>query len=198
MKTNIILLLLAASLSSQSLANERYYVGFEVLRNGKVLVRGNDYVTEEMGVWSNGHVHSYLKLRCDKDKAGRPVKLFSTVGLFDGVRLTHRLVGDQIEINVLRSKVKNRRVEIHSLGKKECSNLSPIVTTVTQFYTYPARIGATENRAFGDAMSFGLTIESGGNKREWIAPAQRAFSRGREPRSGSGSTRFQFSRYYSG
>ena len=168
MKGMRVVFFLTALLSAHSYANERYYVSFDLLKDGKVLKHGNDYVTSRRGVWDSGHTHSYLKLRCEQDKSGRPVKMFSTVGHFDGVRLTHRLIGDQIEVNVLWSKVKNRRIEIHDLGKKECANLSPIVTTITQSYTYPARTGPGDNRAFGNNMTFRLTVESSGNKRVFL------------------------------
>ncbi|HAD09833.1 MAG TPA: hypothetical protein DCF62_10145 [Porticoccaceae bacterium] len=168
MKGMTIVLFLTALLSAHTYASERYYVSFDLLQNGKVLERGNDYVTKRLSVWNGGHTHSYLKLRCEQDKSGRPVKMFSTVGHFDGVRLTHRLIGDQIEVNVLWSKVKNRRIEIHNLGKKECADLSPIVTTITQSYTYPARTGPGDSRAFGNGMTFRFTVESSGSKRVFI------------------------------
>jgi RAQPRD family integrative conjugative element protein len=109
-----------------------------------------------------------IKLRCDPDKSGKMAKIFSTTDHFSGVRLTHRLIGNQIEITVLRSQIKNRRVEIHGLAKNECKNLAPIVTTVTESYTFPARTGLSETRSFGDTMSFKYTITSAGKNRVLI------------------------------
>ena len=151
--------------SSLVYANDRYFISFSLAQNGNVLQRGSDYVTSRPGVWNSGQTHSYLKLQCEKNKSGKLVKLFSTVTHFDGVRLTHRLVGDQIEVNVLWSEVKNRRAEIHKLGENECSSLSPIVTTITQSYTFPANIGVVDIQPFGETMNFKLAIESGGKMR---------------------------------
>jgi hypothetical protein len=168
MNRKIILLFIAGTLSAAANANERYYLNFDLLQNGKVIERGNDYVTRKLGGWNSGHTSSYLKLRCDHDKSGKMAKIFSTTDHFSGVRLTHRLIGNEIEMTVLRSQIKNRRVEIHGLAKNECKNLAPIVTTVTESYTFPARTGLSETRSFGDTMSFKYTITSAGKNRVLI------------------------------
>jgi hypothetical protein len=168
MNRKLILLFIAGALSASTSANERYYINFDLLQNGKVIERGNDYVTRKLGGWNSGHTSSYLKLRCDPGKSGKPEKNFSTTDHFSGVRLAHRLIENQIEVTVLQSQVKNRRVEIYGLAKSECKNLAPIVTTVTESYTFPARTGLSETRSFGDTMSFKYTIKSAGKNRVLI------------------------------
>lgn len=165
MKKSLILLFIAGILSAAANANERYYINFDLLQDGKVIGRGNDYVTHKLGVWNSGHTRSYLKLRCDPDKPHKQAKMFSTTDHFSGVRLTHRLIENQIQITVLQSQIKNRRGEIHGLAKNECKNLAPIVTTVTESFTFPARTGVSETRSFGDIMSFKFTIQSAGKNK---------------------------------
>lgn len=146
-------------------AGERYYVSFDLSRDGKIVDRGNDYVTARFGAWSNGYTSSYLKLRCRQGKSGEVVKTLSTVDHFSGTRLTHRLVDGQIEVTVLRTRVKNRRQEIHDLPEDRCEELAPIVSTISQSYTFPARVGFSETKPFGETLQFKFTVQTGNRKK---------------------------------
>ena len=143
-------------------AAERLYIKFELLQDDVVINRGNDYVTHKPHSWSRGLKSSYLKLRCEEAEAGKAKKLFSLVDHFAGLRITHRLVEDSIEVIVYRSVVQNRRAEIHDLPKQQCRELAPIVTVVKETYNFPAKVGLHELRKFGETMNFKLIVQSVG------------------------------------
>ena len=90
-------------------AAERLYINFELLQDDVVINRGNDYVTNKPHTWSKGLKSSYIKLRCEQGEAGKFKKMFSLADHFAGLRVTHRLVENSIEVNVYRSVVQNRR-----------------------------------------------------------------------------------------
>lgn len=162
-KTRFMLFIMLTALAGVATAADRFYVSFELMQDASVISRGNDYVTRKSHAWNKGLKSSYLRLRCDKSVPGKLKKMFSTVDHYAGLRVTHQMVEDMIEVTVFRSVVQNRRVEIHDLPKDKCMDLVPIVTTVTEKYSFPARVGTNEPCKFGENMTFRFKVQSGGN-----------------------------------
>ena len=79
---------------------------------------------------------------------------------FAGLSVTHQLVGGNIELTVVRNIAQPRLIEIRALGKSECRDLSPVVTSTTQTYHFPAEGNIHEPRPFGENMTFRVTLES--------------------------------------
>jgi len=128
------LLLLGMLLTTTTYAGavERFFsLKFELIHNPKTIERGNVIVSKEPHTWSKGLKRSYLRLRCNQLESGKTEKLLSTVDLFAGLRVTHQLVGSNIELTVVRNIVQPRMVEIRALAKNECKDLYPAVTTTT-------------------------------------------------------------------
>lgn len=146
-------------------AAERYFVKIELTQDDKVIERGNILVSGKQSTWSKGVKRSYLKLRCNLKEPGRLQKFYSTVDYFSGLRITHQLVDDHVELTVVQNIVQPRLVEIRALAKNECKDLPPIVTTTTQLYRYPAKDGISEHLPFGEHMTFRATIQSLGEIR---------------------------------
>jgi hypothetical protein len=151
-------LLLTATATANSA--ERFAMKIELTQGEKLIERGNTIVTGKAYTWSRGLERSYLRLRCDLTKPGKLIKLYSTIALFDGLRVTHQLKGDSVELKVVRSIVQPRLTEIRALKKTECKDLSPIVTTTTLSYSFPAQDGMTETRPFGNDMMFRSVLQS--------------------------------------
>jgi hypothetical protein len=146
-------------------AAEQYLLKFELAQGEKVIERGNILVSGKQNTWSKGLKRSYLKLRCDLNESGRMQKFYSTTDYFSGLRVTHQLVSDHVELTVVRNIVQPRLVEIRALAKSECKDLSPIVTATTQLYKHPAKDGVSERLPFGEHMAFRATIQSLGEIR---------------------------------
>jgi len=130
-------------------AADRLVMKFELIHDDKVVDWGKAIVTQEPHIWSKGIKRSYLKLRCHQKEPGRMEKLYSTVDYFTGLRVTHQLVGKNIELTVIRNVVQQRLAEIRALPKKECRDLSPIATTQSETYSFPAEDGVDESHPFG-------------------------------------------------
>jgi hypothetical protein len=144
---------------------ERFALKFELTQEEKLIERGNAIVTRKAYTWSRGLERSYLRLRCDLQKSGKLVKLYSTRDHFSGLRVTHQIKGDVVELTVVRTLVQPRLTEIRALALNECEDLSPIVTTTTISYSFPAQDAITETRPFGDDMTFRSTLGSVEKKR---------------------------------
>lgn len=162
MINKIALFVTLAGLASMVCAAERFYVEFELTQDGVVINRGNDHVTKKQHTWSKGLKSSYLKLRCDRTDPQKPRKTYSTVDHFAGLRVTHQLTEDRIELTVARSVVQNRRVEIHDLPKNQCEDIAPILTTVTDTYSFPAKYGTNVSYKFGETMKFRIIVPAMG------------------------------------
>jgi len=141
-------------------ADERFYLRFDLIQDALVIERGNAIVSRKPHTWSKGLRRSYLKLRCNRLESGKTEKLYSTVDHFAGLSVTHQLVGGNIELTVVRNIVQPRTIEIRALGKSECRDLSPVVTSTTQTYHFPAEGNIHEPRPFGENMTFRVTLES--------------------------------------
>ncbi len=144
---------------------ERFALKVELTQGEKLIERGNSIVTRKAYTWSKGVKRSYLRLRCDLTKPGKLGKLYSTVDHFAGLRVTHQLTEDGVELTVVRTIVQPRLTEIRALAMNECKDLSPIVTSTTLSYNFPAQDGSTETRLFGTDMNFRTTLQSVEQKR---------------------------------
>ena len=145
--------------------DERFLLKFELIQDENIIERGRDHVSRESHTWSKGLQSSYLKLRCHQQKSGEMQKLYSTVDHFTGLRVTHQLAGDNVELTVVHHVVQPRLAEIRALARRECRDLSPIVTTTTQSYSLPAKDGMTESTPFSENMTFRATLQSLGKIR---------------------------------
>lgn len=141
-------------------ASDRFVLDFRITQGESKVVSGKALVSQKMNTWSRGVKRSYLKLRCQQQKSGSTEKLYSTVDLFDGLQITHQLVGSKLELTVVRSSVQPRLLEIRALSKHECGDLSPIVTNTTESYSFSAKDGVNETRSFGELMTFRANIQT--------------------------------------
>ena len=116
------------------------------------------------GPWSSGLERSYLKLRCIQKKSGKMQKQFSTMEHFSGLRVTHGLAGQEIELTVVWDVVQARLMEIRALSKEECKELSPVVTTATETFRFPAKSGLDESVPFGENIVFRVTAQALGGE----------------------------------
>jgi hypothetical protein len=139
---------------------ERFALKVELTQGEKLIERGNSIVTRKAYTWSKGLKRSYLRLRCDQQVPGKQKKLYSTVDHFAGLLVTHQLTGNTVELTVVRNLVQPCLTEIRALAMTECKELSPVVTTTTLSYSFPAEDGITETRPFGEDMTFRSTLQS--------------------------------------
>ena len=160
------LLAIFLTTTTTAIATEQFLLNFELVKGGTIIERGKILVSQKPHTWSKGLKRSYLRLRCQQKKTGEMQKLYSTVDHFNGLSVRHQLVANNLELTVVRSAVKPRLAEIHALSKSECKDMSPIVTKVTQSYSYPA-IGITkESRPFSDNITFRITTQLLSEKRQ--------------------------------
>lgn len=138
---------------------EQFLVNFELVRGKGEFERGEILVSEKSHTWSKGLKRSYLRLRCQQTDKGAIQKRYSTVDLFAGLSVSHQLVANNVELTVVRTAVKPRLTEIHALPKGECKEMSPIVTTVTQHYSFSSIDGARETWQFSENETFQVTGE---------------------------------------
>ena len=141
---------------------ERFLMNFELVAGEKTVNKGNAIVTNKKKTWQKGLQRSFLALDCRQNKTGGLEKLFSTVDHFTGLRVTHRLVGKNLELNVVRIVGQARITEIRALPKGKCKDLSPLFTTTTQAYTFPAKRDVDESRQFDVNMTFQARIRAVG------------------------------------
>ena len=161
MFTRFILFVLLIAATTCVSATERFSLSFELNQSEKMIEQGRAVVSGKQRTWSKGLQRSYLKLRCNQLESGKTEKLFSTVNHFAGLRITHQIAGDKVELSVVRNVVAPRLAEIRALARNECKDLSPIVTT-TKTYSFPAEDGINESSPFGESLVFRATIQSVG------------------------------------
>ena len=147
------------TVATSAIAEEQFLVNFELVKGGTIVERGKILVSEKPHIWSKGLKRSYLKLHCQQKETGGVQKLYSTVDLFYGLSVSHQRVEDNIQLTVVRSMIKPRLAEIHALAKNECSDMSPVVSKVTQTYSYSAKATFNEQRPFSEDISFRVTIK---------------------------------------
>jgi len=138
-------------------AAERFQMNFKLTQEDNIIEWGKTIVSRKPHTFSKGLKSSYLKLRCQQQSPGEILKLYSIVDHFSGLQLTHQLIGNNIELNVVRSVVQARLIEIRALTRKECKDMSPIVTTTTKSYRFPLKNNMSESHPFGENMTFHIT-----------------------------------------
>ena len=134
----------------------------ELTQADKLIDRGNAIISHKQKTWRKGLKRSYLKLQCDLKEQGKLKKMYSTEDHFDGLRVTHQLAGNNVELTVVRTVVQPRLVEIRALARNECKDLSPVVTTTTQTYSFAAEHGLDESSPFGENIIFRVALQSVG------------------------------------
>jgi len=65
-----------------------------------------------------------------------------------------------VELTVVRNLMQPRLTEIRAQSRNECKDLSPVISTTTLSYSFPAEDGVTETRPFGNDMTFRSTLQS--------------------------------------
>lgn len=159
MKKNTLLLLLLLITPFPLHAADGFQLNFEFTYSDGRIERGKFYTTNKQHSWQKGLEQSYLKLTCRTHSDGRIERLYSTIDYFSGLRMIHKIVGDEIEISLLHQTVQSRLTEIRELPKKKCRELLPIVNTKSEIYRLKAVDGGEDTRAFGDKMSLRVTIQ---------------------------------------
>ena len=139
-------------------AAERYILDFKLLKGEKKIESGKFFVTQKQHVWSKGLKRSYLKSRCEKLASGKTLKSLTLANHFSGMSITHQLEGNKINIKVVRNVVQPRLTEIRALGKTECKDIAPDVSTVSQNYSFSASPGLNESLVFGEGITFQIKL----------------------------------------
>jgi hypothetical protein len=160
MITRLKLLLLTLLVAGTVQANEVMLLDFKLSQGDQAIEHGRLNVTREPNIWSKGIKRSYLKLRCEKESSGKLSKLFSTEDHFHGITLTHRISAQKVFIKLEQNLVQPRLIEIRALGRNECREMSPVVTTTSENYSLPAKDNVSEKFRFGDRMNFEVMLNS--------------------------------------
>jgi len=147
------------AVSAFASAAERVQLNFELTQGESKIESGRDFVSRKPHTWSKGFRRSYLQVRCQQQESGKSHKLFSTVDHFAGLLVKHKLAGDNVELTVIRSVVQPRLTEIRALGKNECRELAPVVTTASETYIFPAKDGVDKAHSFGNTMTFRVVLQ---------------------------------------
>ena len=141
-------------------AAERFVMKFELTQDEKIVYKGRMIVSEKTRNWSNGIKQSYLQLRCKPLNSGRLQRMYSNIDSFSGLRITHHIVGSNVELTVARNIVQPRLDEIRAVARKnECKEMLPIITTTSESYKFPTKDSAFESRPFGEKMMFSVKLE---------------------------------------
>lgn len=148
------------AVAAAPLAAERFLMNFELIQGENKVEWGRTFVSHKPYTWSKGLRRSYLRLRCKADASGKVQKLYSTVDHFAGLRITHKLIGERVEVTVIRDVVQSRLAEIRAVPKGACKELAPIVTTTTETYAFPAQDESSVSQPFGEAMAFKARLQS--------------------------------------
>lgn len=153
-----LLLAIILTASTGAAADDKWIMSFELASEAKTLYRGNILLAGKKMSWSKGLQRSYLRLRCEQKDAKEVLKTYSTVDLFDGLRLSYQLVENKVKLSVTHSTVKSRLAEIHALSSGECREMLPIVTSATQSYSLPVN-GSGETLLFSEDVTFKYTLQ---------------------------------------
>ncbi|MBA6262342.1 hypothetical protein [Colwellia sp. Bg11-12] len=146
------------ALSQQVSATDKLIVNFDLKQEKSVRSQGNVLVTSKLTTWNKGLRSSYVQLKCRQLENGKTEKLFSSIDYFDGLKVTHQMLNDEVELTVVHSRVKPQAIEIHKLPDDECKDMSPIVTTTVETYKFMAKKGLTESYPFGKNMTFSYSL----------------------------------------
>ncbi|MFT6900121.1 MAG: hypothetical protein ACJAXS_000276 [Colwellia sp.] len=145
-------------LSQQISATDKLIVNFELMQDKSLQSQGNVLITSKLTTWNKGLRSSYLQLKCRKLENGKTEKLFSSIDYFDGLKVTHQMLNDEVELTVVHSRVRPQAIEIHKLPDDECKDMSPIVTTTVETYKFKAKKSLTESYSFGKNMTFSYSL----------------------------------------
>jgi len=140
-------------------AAEQFQLSFKLTQNGKIIEQGNAVISQKLHSWNKGIKSSYLKLRCHELKSGVMQKRYTTVDHFNGLVVTHQLVENNVKLTVVRNVVQPRLIEIRALTKSECREMSPVVSTTTQVYSFHVNDSIIESSLFGENMTFQVTLK---------------------------------------
>ncbi|MCW9023655.1 MAG: hypothetical protein OQK73_03135 [Gammaproteobacteria bacterium] len=156
------ILLVGISLATGTPANatEEFLVKFELIQGARKIEAGRFLVSQESKTWSKGLRQSYLTLSCHKNKSGGTEKRLSLKDHFSGLKISHKLEGENIEARVMHTKIQPQLVKIRELPKNKCQELSPIITTTSESYIIPAKDNFIESYIFGEDMTFKITLTS--------------------------------------
>jgi len=149
---------LLLSAATTALADNQLQLAFDLTQGGNLLERGMVFVSKEQHTWSKGRKSSYLKLSCQKPTSGKIQKLYSTEDLFDGLRIKHRLVENNVVLTVFHNIVQPRLNEIRALAKSECRDIAPMVTTTSQTFRFIVKVDHKDSHPFGENMIFKTRI----------------------------------------
>lgn len=155
---HIFVFIIFLSMALPAYSAQLYLLDFDLYQGEKLIDRGKTTVSSNSHSWNRGLTRSYLKLKCNPQRTGKTEKLLSTVDLFSGLHVTHKLVGEQIEVSIKYTTVKPRLVEIRALPGEKCENLAPIQSSISENYSYAARNTTMESRKFGKNMNFRVKI----------------------------------------
>ncbi len=123
-----------------------------------MIEQGRLNVTRERHTWSKGEKRSDLRLRCEIESSGKISKLYSTEDHFHGTTLTYQVSAKKVIIKLERNLIQPRLIEIPAPGKNESREMSPVVITISENYSFPANDNVSENFSFGDKMSFSAVL----------------------------------------
>lgn len=154
----LLFLVVSAVVSAPAHAAVGYEVNFEFTYNDGRTEVGRFYTTTSQHTWQKGLRQSYLKLTCRTIEEGKTVKLYSTSDHFSGLRLVHKVVDDEIEINLVHQTVQSRLHEIRELSKKKCREYLPLVNKKSEIFRFKAVDGNEETRSFDEKMSLHISI----------------------------------------
>lgn len=154
-----LLLITLLSIGTNAYAAERFLMDFEFTAAENTVDRGRAIVSQKKYTWTKGIERSFLKLSCRQKKSGEMEKIFSTVDYFTGLKVTHQLVGTNLELNIIRIIVQPRLSEIRALPEGACKDLSPLVTTTAQTYSFPAKRDTDESRPFDEYTIFHAKLQ---------------------------------------
>jgi len=135
-------------------------IKFELIQDKKILERGNTFVAQKKSTWKKGHTQRYIKLNCHQLPSGIIEKKITSEDHFTGLRVSHQIVEEYVELKVDRNIVNSRLKEIRALNKNDCKNLAPIMTKTSKTYLFPAKPGIDETRLFNNNLKFRIMIRS--------------------------------------
>lgn len=145
-------------------AAERYILDFQIYQGETKVEAGKTFVTVKSHTWSKGLKRTYMKMQCEQAKSGEKQRLLLLEDHFGGWRLTYQLVGNDVQLSVVRNVVTSRLTEIRAVPKNECRNILPQITTSTQSYLFPAKSGKSEYSLFDGSLTLRLNLQLIGAK----------------------------------
>jgi len=135
-------------------------IKFELIQDGKRIESGSTFISQMINTWKKGYAQRYIYLNCHQLPSGKIEKQISTKAHFAGLRMTHQIVDQNIELHIDRTTVKSRLKELRALDKKSCETLAPLVVKKAVSYRFPATSGVDEIRNFDKNMKLRVTVHT--------------------------------------